>query len=603
MEGRPLNTQRSCGGRRCSRKAALMLALLLTAICGGAGMASPSQTRGVAPPAAATGDGYVGSEVCGQCHRPIYNRFTQTHMGRSMSPITPGLLQSILTSATVRDAQHNRYFQVFVRDGKLYQSEYETGPSGGDLFRDTHQLKWILGAGMNGFGALIRRGNYLFEAPLSFYSRTRGWGLSPGYEFVDYGFSRPILPACIACHSGRPRVVRDGDGLFRDPPFAELAVGCENCHGPGARHVAEMQGSAPDTPTHSIVNPAKLSPWLASNICMRCHQNGDARVLQAGKDYGDFRPGTPLDQTVAVFMVPPRRNTTQNDHLEHYFSMLLSKCYRASGGKLACISCHDPHIEPTREQAPAFFRQKCLACHTEKSCAVPVAARQRQSPPDDCAGCHMPKRDIKVIAHSAVTNHRIVALAEEPYPEAAYHMITSELPDLIHLSALPEGEDAAVSPLVLLQAYAQVVSAYPEYRDRYVGLARQLHNSYPGNVIVLEAVADGALREHSPQGNAAAVRYLQAAVQNGSTNPSDFEQLGRLLGGMQRFFEAGDVLRRGLQMVPYDADLYRLLGETKLAQNKPAEARDVLTKAVQIFPQDGGLRALLQKSSAAKPAP
>ena len=29
----------------------------------------------------------------------------------------------------------------------------------------------------------------------------------------------------------------------------------------------------------SIVNPAKLSPWLALNICMYCHEQGDARVL------------------------------------------------------------------------------------------------------------------------------------------------------------------------------------------------------------------------------------------------------------------------------------------------------------------------------------
>src|SRR5206468_9346938 len=54
---------------------------------------------------------------------------------------------------------------------------------------------------------------------------------------------------------------------------------------------------------NSIVNPAKLTPWLVDNICMRCHQSGQARVLQPGKDYSDFRPGAALDDTLSIFLV------------------------------------------------------------------------------------------------------------------------------------------------------------------------------------------------------------------------------------------------------------------------------------------------------------
>ena len=34
-----------------------------------------------------------------------------------------------------------------------------------------------------------------------------------------------------------------------------------------------------------IVNPARLTPYLADNICMSCHQTGDVRVLKTGKTY------------------------------------------------------------------------------------------------------------------------------------------------------------------------------------------------------------------------------------------------------------------------------------------------------------------------------
>ena len=162
-------------------------------------------------------------------------------MGRSMSEITPPLLEKIPNSASVIDDRLHRHFDVHVEDGKLFQSENEIDADGKERFRETHPIDWIIGSGANGFGALLTRGEFIFEAPLSFYSKTQAWALSPGYEFGDYGFNRPILPGCIACHSGQPQAVLTGNGRFLDPPFHELAIGCENCHGPGAAHVREMQ--------------------------------------------------------------------------------------------------------------------------------------------------------------------------------------------------------------------------------------------------------------------------------------------------------------------------------------------------------------------------
>ena len=49
----------------------------------------------------------------------------------------------------------------------------------------------------------------------------------------------------------------------------------------------------------------------------------------------------------------------------------------------------------------------------------------------------MPKREVQVIAHAVLTNHRIVAQAEEPYPDAAFHMTTPQMPDLVHLTEIP----------------------------------------------------------------------------------------------------------------------------------------------------------------------
>jgi hypothetical protein len=540
--------------------------------------------------------GYVGSRVCSKCHSSIYESFSRTDMGRSMSEITPALLERIPTSASIFDARLNRHFEIFASDNNLYQNEYETTADGKDAFRETRKLEWIIGSGANGSGAIVKRDEYLFEAPLSFYAKPHRWALSPGFEFGDYGFNRPILPGCIVCHSGQPRPILEGNGSFQEPPFRELAIGCENCHGPGQSHVVAAQM---DSSPGSITNPANLSPWLADNICMSCHQTGDARVLQTGKTYRDFRPGGELNDTLSIFLVPfSRESAPKDDLLEHYLSMRLSKCYLKSGGRLGCISCHDPHLQPSPQEAPAFFRQRCLACHTEKSCAVPLSLRQHKTPPDDCAGCHMPKRDVTVISHSVLTNHRIVAEAEEPFPDVAFHMTTPQLPDLVQLSANPAKQDVP-RPLTLLQAYAQIMLARPEYRARYWSVAEQLKAAQPENVQVLEALADEAVQNKNAEGSALGIRHLQEAILHGATNPADFEELAQLLVAANRQAEAANVLGQGMRTDPYDAELYRLGAKIYLTLNKMQEACEVAVKGRQRFPQDDTIRALMNRCDTA----
>lgn len=537
------------------------------------------------------GGGYVGSAACAKCHPSIYESFSKTDMGRSMSEITPAILERIPSTAHVSAPALNRHYEVFARGGKLYQSEYALNSAGQDVFRDNHKLDFLIGSGANGIGAIVKQGEYLFEAPLSFYTKPGNWALSPGYEFGDYGFNRPILAACIVCHSGRPRITASESARMMDPPFSELAIGCENCHGPGETHVATAEMGEPS----SIVNPAKLSAWLSNNICMSCHQTGDARVLKAGKTYRDFRPGQQLQDTLSIFIVPfNRASAPKDDLLEHYLSMRLSKCYLKSGGKLSCITCHDPHVQPSAQQASEHFRQKCLTCHTEKSCAVPLSIRQRKTPPDDCAGCHMPKRNVTMISHSVLTNHRIVAQSEEPFPDVAFHLAGDRHPDLVDLTLDPSGS-VEHDPLTQLQAYEQIVLRYSEYRPRYWALANQLRASYPHETHVLEALADEALQKHTAEGPTLAIQYLQDAIGHGATNPIDFEELSTLLISARRQNDALDLLRQGIKMAPYDANLYRQYAKLLLGQNQLREACQVTRDAGDKFPQDDLLRDLASR--------
>jgi len=543
---------------------------------------------------------YVGTRACAPCHKEIYATYLQTAMGRSMSQVSQEWLRNKNPSASVQDKKSQLQFEVYVEGGKLYQTEHLAGPDGQEAFRNTHELEWILGAGENGFGGLVRRGDYLFQAPLSFYSKPGHWELSPGYEIENPGFSRPILPACISCHSGRPNVIPDGNGRFGNPPFFELAIGCENCHGPGLAHVLARQ-TEPDPYTGrdpSIINPASLTPRMADNICMSCHQTGDARILKPGKNGGDFRPGNPLDDTVSILMVPPKRESPpQADLLEHYYSMTLSKCYRASGERMSCISCHDPHLEPRHEDAPEYFRKKCLTCHTEKSCRLLLQVRQHQKPADDCAGCHMKKRDVREISHSSITNHRILVRPDQPFPDIAFQQTTPDLPDLIHLNPAPGKKGVLPSSLILLQAYGELLGKHPEYASRYFALLQELERTDPGNPLVQGAIGNRDLHAGKYQ---AAITHLQQALQNEPAKTILYTDLAAALVKLDRTSEALAALRKASELDPFNPTVRKMLIVQLIQAKDYANAKMEMEDYVERFPDDSFMRQMLTRAQSAE---
>jgi Tetratricopeptide repeat len=592
---------------RGSRRVALLAFLfacpiLLLMTIGWAAKSDPVITH-----AAESNDGYVGSQACSSCHQGIYQQFTKTSMGRSMSLVTPAFLQKASLPSQYFNERLDRLFEVYSQDGNLYQSESVTGIDGKESFRDVHQLEWIIGSGVNGFGGLLRKGGFLFQAPLSYYSHPMTWEPSPGYESIDLGFSRPITPGCIFCHSGRPNPVTGTNGQFDSNPFSQLAIGCESCHGPGAAHIQAMSGEKLQTQAKAalidvrIVNPAHLTPDLANNICMGCHQNGDARVLKPGKTYQDFRPGSPLDNTLSILMVPPKRESPPTaDHLEHYYSMTLSKCYRSSSGRLRCITCHDPHVEPSREEAPAYFAAKCLTCHTNQSCKLPIATRMQQKPANNCIDCHMPKRDSQVISHSSATNHRILARPDEPFPDFAFHQTTESLPDLIHINPGP-GQEAVPPPLLtLLGAYGELAQKHPEYVAAYLKVLDRLQQTQPNDPLVQASLGRRDLKNGDYQ---AAAAHLRGAVENDATTATTYADLADALAHLGQTEEAIPLLEKAIELDPFNPLSRKMLIVDLIQAKQYEKAETALEQYSSIFPQDDVMRKALARARASSPQP
>ena len=217
---------------------------------------------------------------------------------------------------------------------------------------------YVLGSGTRALAFLMGRDDYLFESPITWYSQKRAWGHSPGYDVNDRHFERQITPGCLTCHANAAEHVEGTEGRYRPPTFRGHAIGCERCHGPGELHVREpVDKSGPN-----IVNPRDLAPALREDVCQQCHLLGGTTIALYGREITEYRPGLPLREFVTIFVHPPGApgEHANGDHVEQ---MHESRCFRASRGKLGCISCHDPHALPPAEAKVAYYRDRCLECH------------------------------------------------------------------------------------------------------------------------------------------------------------------------------------------------------------------------------------------------
>ena len=533
-------------------------------------------------------DEYVGSKACASCHSSQYESFLRTRMGRSLEPVTPATVQAFKVPAEYSSQTLDRHFSVLAPQGRLFESEWETSPGGEEVFRNAQEVKWIVGAGANGYSALVQRGEFLFEAPLSYYSSMNEWQPSPGYESTDNGFNRPVLAGCISCHSGRPNPVDETSGRFGPVPFSQTAIGCENCHGPGAAHVRAMHVNDARHGMH-IVNPDKLSADLENDICMSCHEAGDARVLRPGKTFQDFRPGTPLDATWSIFMVPLKRGALDDrDHVQHFFEMSMSKCFRASSGQLRCATCHDPHVEPAKEEAPAYFNAKCVECHASRACKLPMETRHKAA--DNCIGCHMPQRAATETAHTSLTNHRILARPGEPWPDEAFEQTTQALPDLVHVNRIAGSADD-VPAVTLVEAYRELAERMPEFKDSYARVLSEAEQTDPDKAQVQVALGKRDL------GNGEldqAIGHLQKAIELEPGRALAHSYMSQALAQAGRDADAVTASEKAVELEPYNPLFQKALIDELIAARQYEKAIAAMEHYMELFPEDSFMRRMLE---------
>ena len=546
------------------------------------------------------GVAYVGDEACQECHEPQYKDFKNTGMGRSLSIPSPGNWPEFTKRVTLSNKRLGRMFTVSVTDGKMFHAESRQDVNGKPEYSEKHEIAFIVGSGDVGRSYLIIKGDALFLSPISYYSGIRGWDLSPGYEAGQFrGFTRPAGNLCVSCHSGLPQPIAGTRNRYQNPPFRFLAVGCERCHGPGEIHVRERRENAPlRSPTDfSIVNPSRLPPQIRNDVCNQCHFGGDAQVLRPGKTYLDFRPGTPLDSVVSVFSAPLSPKMDGLKALSHQEQLEMSRCWTRTNSHLYCITCHDPHVQLHGAEAAAYFRRKCLTCHTVKSCRLPAARRQTTLPPDNCVHCHMPKKSVVNISHSALTDHRILRIRTENPPLAA--AAGESTGNLMYRTKLPQEPDAKPDLRTLALAYYEASQVYPTFRQKGFELLEQAAQELPNDTDV-QAAYGLVLFLARPESPAEASQVLQKAIDRGSKSVEVRTRLAKLRFREGNVTAAMQLYNEVIESDPYYTPAYFGLADLYSASLDGQSAAETLKKILNYDPGNEEARRALANASGAR---
>jgi photosynthetic reaction center cytochrome c subunit len=277
---------------------------------------------------------------------------------------------------------------------------YQRWENGED--KSEYRIDYVIGSGEHASGYLVDIGGHLFQSPVAYYKSRKAYDVAPGYENQpDPDFTRPISEECVLCHSGTALHVPGTLNQYRAPAFPSEGITCERCHGPSEKHLADPRAG-------TILNPSLLEPASRDSICEQCHLFGVARVPNPGKRISDFLPGGPLEDTFTIYrnVMPAGSPAGDFKVISHVEQLALSSCARNSGGRLWCVTCHNPHEKLA--QSAEFYRSRCLLCHTAN---FPAAHPAKDK---DCLECHMPRRDAKDGGHTVFTDHRIQRRPEAP---------------------------------------------------------------------------------------------------------------------------------------------------------------------------------------------
>jgi DmsE family decaheme c-type cytochrome len=180
--------------------------------------------------------------------------------------------------------------------------------------------------------------------------------------------------------------------IFRQNPRDEVeARGCEACHGPGSRHIANPTEA---TGIIRFTRKAGVPVDVMNASCRQCHQGGN-QIHWAGSTHENRRLAcsdchNPMANFSANGLLAGNNvnETCFNCHQEQRAQFRRRSHMPLLEGKITCTDCHNPHGSITKALLKAdSVNQTCYQCHAEKRGPFLFEHAPVQ---DNCLHCHAP---------------------------------------------------------------------------------------------------------------------------------------------------------------------------------------------------------------------
>ena len=337
-------------------------------------------------------DGFVDEKVCTSCHAGQAAAFATSHHSKAMALADE---TSVLADFNNTRFEENGAEATFFRrdgrfvartegpDGKLADFEvrytfayeplqqYLIDLGGGrlqalDIAWDTQRKEWF----RLGEGSVARPGStFHWTGPFYRWNRT-----------------------CIDCHSTDPRANFQPQTNDYKSSYVATSIGCQSCHGGGARHVEWAKSKPGDT-----AGPALPRAGLAEvgmDTCLACHSRRTRLV-------GGYQPGGAFLDNFSPALLRSDLYFPDGQILDEVFEYGSFQQSKMAKAGVTCFDCHRPHEGSVK----AVGNGLCTQCHGETAPErfakndpggafdTPAHTRHPQGSTGAlCANCHMPER-------------------------------------------------------------------------------------------------------------------------------------------------------------------------------------------------------------------
>lgn len=340
---------------------------------------------------------FVGSAVCAGCHRAQSEAYLGSHHAKALVTPTPEMAKARFDGAhftsklggatkfTVKDGApqvttpapggKTATFPIAYTSGVWPIEQHVVATERGKL--QSLGVVWdsrSAEAGGNRWFHVYGADGIAPNDPLFFTSPAQNWN-----------------HMCADCHSTLVERRYDPAADQFDTRWAELSVGCEACHGPGAEHVRSAKAGKPSALAVSLKH---AEPWVPSSTgsptprsqdgveveaCAPCHSRREP--LKEG-----FIVSDPfLDSFEPELLLPGRYHADGQVEGEVYEwgSFLQSRMYAAG---VRCSDCHNPHSGKPYAEGNAL----CVSCHEPARFDTEAHTHHAGAKAPLCVDCHMP---------------------------------------------------------------------------------------------------------------------------------------------------------------------------------------------------------------------